>query len=82
MKAKLCHLAPGVMELTVILPEIPTPELKNSIENKLEDYSLSFLAKDNRGLIYSAKDKDRVGVIVVSESESFPSYNVEIKITL
>ena len=78
MKARLCHLAPGVMELTVILPEIPTPELKDTIENQLEVYALTFLAKDNRGLIYSAKDKDRVGVIVVSEGESFPSYNVEI----
>lgn len=72
MIAQLYKLTPRVFQLSVVLDHVPTLVEKKDLEDRLEDHALTNLVTDNRGSIYSCRELDRVGIIVVSENDVIP----------
>jgi hypothetical protein len=72
MKAQAFYLTPRVIQLWITLDHLPTPTEKKQLEDRLENFALSNLAKNNRGSVYSSREHDRVGIIVVSEEDVLP----------
>lgn len=72
MKAQSFFLTPRVVQLWIELDHIPDAVEKKQLEDRLENYALTYLAKNKRGSVYSSREIDRVGIVVVSEEDVLP----------
>lgn len=72
MRAQAFYLTPRVIQLWIELNYIPTPAEKKQLEDRLENFALTNLARNNRGSIYSSRELDRVGIVVVSDEDVLP----------